>query len=101
MMNATLLGETHIPLERVIGRKGRVPSADAAKTDRHQKAPAKRPRRRLFDQPLLGAGLLNPKTSSLSLAVLARAAASSGKRLILEIRDDQPVKVIRTYTMGI
>jgi len=51
------------------------------------------------DQSLLG-GFLDPKSSSLSLAALARAAAFSGKRLVLEIRDESPVKIIRTSTRG-
>lgn len=38
--------------------------------------------------------LLDPKTTAVSLVTLARAAALSGKRLVVEIRDQHPVKVI-------
>jgi hypothetical protein len=51
----------------------------------------------ITDQSLLR-GLLDPKSSSPSLMVLAKAAAFSGKRLVLEIRDDNPVRIIRTST---
>jgi hypothetical protein len=53
----------------------------------------------MVQQSLLG-GLLDPKSSSLSLNALARAAAFSGKRLVLEIRDETPVRTIRTSTKG-
>jgi antitoxin HicB len=38
--------------------------------------------------------LLDPKNTAVSLVTLARAAAFSGKRLVVEIRDQHPVKVI-------
>jgi hypothetical protein len=38
--------------------------------------------------------LLDPKTTAVSLVTLARAAALSGKRMVVEIRDQHPVKVI-------
>jgi hypothetical protein len=38
--------------------------------------------------------LLDPKNTAVSLVTLARAAALSGKRLVVEIRDQHPVKVI-------
>jgi hypothetical protein len=46
-------------------------------------------------------GLLDRKSSSLSLAALAQAAASSGKRLVVEIRDETPVKIVRLSTKNI
>jgi hypothetical protein len=39
--------------------------------------------------------LLDPQHSSLSLNALARSAALSGKRLIIEIRDQHPVRIVR------
>jgi hypothetical protein len=54
----------------------------------------------MFAQSLLG-GLLDLKSSSLSLTALAQAAASSGKRLIIEIRDETPVKIVRTSASGL
>jgi hypothetical protein len=56
--------------------------------------------RRTGDQSLVR-GLLDPKSSSLSLTALARTAALSGKRLMLEIRDDNPVRIVRVSTRGI
>lgn len=38
--------------------------------------------------------LLDPKNTAVSLVTLARAAALSGKRLVVEIRDQHPVTVI-------
>jgi hypothetical protein len=38
--------------------------------------------------------LLDPQNTAVSLVTLARAAALSGKRLVVEIRDQHPVKVI-------
>lgn len=40
--------------------------------------------------------LLDPQNTAVSLAALARAAALSGKRLVVEIRDQHPVKIIET-----
>jgi hypothetical protein len=54
----------------------------------------------MYSQLMLG-GLLDPKLSSLSLTTLAQAAASSGKRLVVEIRDETPVKIVRTSTIKI
>jgi hypothetical protein len=54
----------------------------------------------MLNQSMLG-GLLDPKSSSLSLTALAQVAALSGKRLVVEIRDETPVKIIRTSTKGI
>ena len=56
-------------------------------------------RGQIGDQSLLR-GLLDPKSSSLSLTALARAAAFSGKRLVIEIRDENPVRIVRTSTKG-
>ena len=40
--------------------------------------------------------LLDPQNAAVSLVTLARAAALSGKRLVVEIRDQRPVKIIET-----
>jgi hypothetical protein len=40
--------------------------------------------------------LLDPQNTAVSLVTLARAAALSGKRLVVEIRDQHPVRVIET-----
>lgn len=40
--------------------------------------------------------LLDPQNTSVSLITLARAAALSGKRLVVEIRDQHPVTVIES-----
>jgi exosome complex RNA-binding protein Rrp42 (RNase PH superfamily) len=40
--------------------------------------------------------LLDPQNNAVSLVMLARAAALSGKRLVVEIRDQNPVKIIGT-----
>jgi hypothetical protein len=53
----------------------------------------------MLNQPML-VGLLDPKSSSLSLTALAQAAASSGKRLVVEIRDETPVRIVRTSIKG-
>jgi hypothetical protein len=42
--------------------------------------------------------LLDPQNNAVSLVRLARAATLSGKRLIVEIRDQNPVKTIRTIS---
>jgi hypothetical protein len=39
--------------------------------------------------------LLDPQHHSLSLTELARSASLSGKRLIIEVRDQHPVKIVR------
>lgn len=85
------------PPSSLIGRRGKALSASDTRTVRSHKAAGAG---LTFDQSLLR-GLLDPKTSSHSLAALAHAAAFSGKRLILEIRDDNPVRIVRTYTAGI
>jgi hypothetical protein len=38
--------------------------------------------------------LLDPQNTAVTLTTLARAAALSGKRLVVEIRDQYPVKII-------
>jgi hypothetical protein len=73
--------------------------SSATRTTRRDKTTGGRAGRRTVDQSLFG-GLLDPKSSSLSLSALAQAAAFSGKRLVLEIRDENPVKIIRTSTRG-
>jgi hypothetical protein len=40
--------------------------------------------------------LLDPQNTAVSLVTLARAAALSGKRVVVEIRDQHPVKIIET-----
>jgi hypothetical protein len=105
MTKGISLTEANLPMgefppSSLIGRKGKALPASDARTVRSHKAAGRRGAGLRFDQSLLG-GLLDPKTSSHSLAALAHAAAFSGKRLILEIRDDNPVRIVRTYTAGI
>jgi hypothetical protein len=69
-------------------------SPDPAKTSAKERAAGKRLERRILDRSLLGA-FLDPRTSSLSLKALAQAANTSGKRLVLEIRDETPVRIVR------
>jgi hypothetical protein len=73
--------------------------SSATRTAQRDKTTGRPAGRRVVNQSLLG-GLLDPKSSSLSLSALAQAAAFSGKRLVLEIRDENPVKIIRTSTRG-
>jgi hypothetical protein len=68
-------------------------------TLRRHTAVGRRTGGQIIGQTLLG-GLFDPKSSSLSLSALAQAAAFSGKRLVLEIRDENPVRIIRTSTRG-
>jgi len=82
-----------------IGKKGKASSSDTTRTVRRDKTGGRLAGRRIAGQSLIG-GLLDPKSSSLSLTALAQAAAFSGKRLILEIRDENPVRIIRTSTKG-
>jgi hypothetical protein len=84
---------------KLTGKKDKASSPNPTRTLRRDKATRGWARGRMLDQSLLG-GLLDPKSSSLSLAALAQAAAFSGKRLVLEIRDENPVKIIRTSTPG-
>jgi hypothetical protein len=105
MTNAMLVNEANLSpsglfSSRAILKKSRASSAETAKTTSHEKASGSRAVGRMFDRSLLG-GLLDPKASSLSLTALAQAAASSGKRLIIEIRDETPVKIVRTSTRGL
>jgi hypothetical protein len=105
MTNAILVTEANpspsgLFSSKAIIKKSRASSTDAAKTVGREKASGRRAEGRMFDQSLLR-GLLDPKASSLSLTALAQAAASSGKRLVLEIRDATPVKIIRTSTKGL
>jgi hypothetical protein len=104
MTNAILASEANLTSSgllssKSIGKKGKGSSANAARTLRVNKAAGRRAAGRTVAQTLLGR-LLDPKSSSQSLAALARAAAFSGKRLVLEIRDENPVKVIRMSTRG-
>ncbi len=104
MTNGILASEANLTSSgwlpsKSIGKKGKASSANTARTLRRDRATGRRAGGRIVDQSLLG-GFLDPKSSSLSLAALARAAAFSGKRLVLEIRDESPVKIIRTSTRG-
>jgi hypothetical protein len=104
MTNAILASEANLTSSgllssKSIGKKGKRSSANAARTLRVEKATGSRTEGRTVAQTLLGR-LLDPKSSSQSLAALARAAAFSGKRLVLEIRDENPVKIIRMSTRG-
>jgi hypothetical protein len=104
MTNAILASEANLTSSgllssKSIGKKGKGSSANAARTLRVDKAASRRTEGRTVAQTLLG-GLLDPKSSSQSLAALARVAAFSGKRLVVEIRDENPVKVIRMSTRG-
>ena len=56
---------------------------------------AEKPRRRREKGGFHLDGLIDAQHRSLSLNALARSAALSGKRLIIEIRDQHPVKIIR------
>jgi hypothetical protein len=56
---------------------------------------AEKPRRRNQKSGFHLDSLLDAQHRSLSLNALARSAALSGKRLIIEIRDQHPVKIIR------
>lgn len=75
----------------------RFSSSGAARLVRREKASQREGGR--FAEPL-PPGLLDRKMTSRTLASLVQAAASSGKRLILEIRDDNPVQIVRTTTKG-
>ncbi|SRR5216683_5659745 len=103
MTNGVLVSEVNQSLSVLlsstsIGKKGRASSTDAASKVRRAKG-SRQEGGRMIDQSLL-AGLLDPKTSSLSLTALVQAAAFSGKRLVLEIRDENPVQIVRTPTRG-
>jgi hypothetical protein len=100
LLNEATLSSSGILSSNPIAKVGKALSPDATRTIRHDKATGKRARGRIVQQSLLG-GLLDPRSSSLSLTALARAAAFSGKRLVLEIRDENPVRIIRTSTRGI
>jgi len=75
----------------------RFSSSGAARIVRREKAGQREGGR--FGEAL-PTGLLDRNMTSPTLASLAQAAASSGKRLILEIRDENPVQVVRTTTKG-
>lgn len=77
---------------------GKTCTASSTKAGRRANA-GRRERGALVDQFLLS-GLLDPKTSALPFAVLTEAAVLLGKRLILEIRDENPVQVVWTSTRG-
>jgi len=104
MTNAILASEPSLlagglSTSKLIVRESKPSSAETATRGRRHIAIGGRTRGRMFDQSLLG-GLLDAKTSSLSLNALAHAAAYSGKRLVIEIRDDNPVRIVRTDTTG-
>jgi hypothetical protein len=78
------------------GKKRTAPSGTTRTVRREKTAPQDGGR---FGKTLT-AGLLDRKMTSLTIASLVQAAASSGKRLILEIRDENPVQIVRTTTRG-
>jgi hypothetical protein len=103
MTNGILVSEANLAPSgflpsKLIGRKPQPSSVGVARTLRRDTATILS--RRTGDQSLVR-GLLDPKSSSLSLTALARAAAVSGKRLVLEIRDENPVRIVRTSTPGL
>ncbi len=105
MTNGILASEANLTSSglmspKAIWKKGKTSSVDAARAFQRNKTTGRRAGRQTVDQSLLG-GFLDPKSSSLSLATLAQAAAFSGKRLVLEIRDENPVRIVRTSTMGL
>jgi hypothetical protein len=95
--NELILSSTGLLSSNPTGKAGT--HSDAAPAIRLDKVSARRAPAGIVQQSLL-CGLLDPRSSSRSLAALARAAASSGKRLILEIRDETPVRIVRTSTKG-
>jgi len=104
MTNGLLASEANLTSSRLlssksIGKEGKASSANAARTARRDKAAGRRAGGRMVDQSLLDV-FLDPKASSLSFTALAQAAAFSGKRLVLEIGDENPVKIVRTSTRG-
>jgi hypothetical protein len=104
MTNGMSVGEAKLTLSewsssKPIGKNDKASSVDSAATLQHDKPTGRRAGRRIVNQALLG-GFLDPKSSSLSLAALAQSAAFSGKRLVIEIRDENPVKIVRTSTRG-
>jgi hypothetical protein len=103
MMNGILASEASLApsgllSSKSIGKKAKASSASDTRTLMRNKGTGRRSR--IGDQSILR-GLLDPKSSSLSLTALARAAAFSGKRLIIEIRDENPVRIVRTSTKGL
>lgn len=102
MTNMILASEANSALSELLAPQsiGEKSSASSARTSRTlQRSKAAGRHGRTGDQSLLR-GLLDPKSSSLSLTALARAAAFSGKRLVLEIRDENPVRIVRTSIKG-
>lgn len=102
-MNGILASETNLASSgllssKSIGKRGKASSASDARMLMSNKVTGRRGS--IGEQSLLR-GLLDPKSSSLSLTALARAAAFSGKRLVLEIRDENPVRIVRTSTRGL
>jgi hypothetical protein len=90
-----------VVLSRAILKETEPTPAEARKTRLDvRRHPEPERRYKMYNQSMLG-GLLDPKSSSLSLTALAQAAASSGKRLVVEIRDETPVKIVRTSTKGL
>lgn len=73
-------------------------TVSSVRTGRRTNA-GRRERGAMIDQSLL-CGLLDPETSELPFAALTEAAVLLGKRLILEIRDENPVHVVWTSTKG-
>jgi hypothetical protein len=98
-VNLANLTSSELLPSKPIGKNGKTSSVNAVRTFRHDKAVGRGAGGRIVSQAFLG-GFLDPKSSSLSLAALAQAAAFSGKRLVIEIRDENPVKIVRTSTRG-
>jgi len=92
MASLTLEDYTGSPHDEFVGRV--VSSANAEpKTGRRQYPKGEIARQRGTGLSQLDR-LLDPKNTAVSLVTLARAAALSGKRLVVEIRDQHPVKFI-------
>jgi hypothetical protein len=104
MTNGMSVGEANLTSSewsssKPAGKNGKASSVNAVATLQHDKPTGRRAGGSIVNQALLG-GFFDPRSSSLSLAALAQAAAFSGKRLVIEIRDENPVKIVRTSTRG-
>jgi hypothetical protein len=105
MLNTILVNETSLSrrssLSReAIAQQGGTLSAETLKAAGRKRAPGKPAAGQMFNRSLWG-GLLDFKSSSLPLTVLAQAAASSGKRLVVEIHDEAPVKIVHSSMKGV
>lgn len=95
MTNVSLARKDDLPLNTMLSpkpnRKRRTSPSGAAKNMRREKD---RPQGGGGFREALPKGLLDRKMTTLTLASLAQAATNSGKRLILEIRDENPVQIV-------